>query len=213
MEVRSALLNAYCALRNGVQITLRHPQARISRHGAPPDRHGSPSRQNWGARHWLILTQLTTQSYRTPSISAHDERMNAISPKGSPLAERFSCPSGMTEHYPRVEGPSESPGDGWTVRVAAAMFPVAAAERMALMTALGDGWEVQDGRRVERADAVLLLPCSGQTVAAVRRRFPDARIVLVDSPLESATHPAGPIHRVLEAGADLYLPHIADIAA
>ena len=132
--------------------------------------------------------------------------MNAISPKGSPLAERFSCPSGMTEHYPRVEGPSESPGDGWTVRVAAAMFPVAAAERMALMTALGDGWEVQDGRRVERADAVLLLPCSGQTVAAVRRRFPDARIVLVDSPLESATHPAGPIHRVLEAGADSLPP-------
>jgi hypothetical protein len=93
------------------------------------------------------------------------------------------------------------------------MFPVAATERMALANALGDGWEVQDGRRVERADTVLVLPCRSQTVAAVRRRFPDARIVVVDSPLEGATHLPGPIQRALEAGVDLYLAHTASIAA
>lgn len=101
-----------------------------------------------------------------------------------------------------------------TNRVAAVMFPIDPRERMALTAAFGGGWEVHDGRSTERAAAVLLRPCSSQTVAAVRRRFPDALIVAVeDSPFDDATPVRGPIQRLLEAGADLYLAEVGSMAA
>ena len=101
-----------------------------------------------------------------------------------------------------------------TSRMAAVMFPINPMERMALAAALGGGWEFQDGRSTERAAAVLLRPCSSQTVAAVRRRFPDARIVVVeDAPFDGATQVRSQIRRLLEAGADVYLAEMGSMAA
>jgi hypothetical protein len=61
---------------------------------------------------------------------------------------------------------------------------------------------------------VLLRPCSSQTVAAVCRRFPDARIVVVEGmPFDGAIRVRGPIQRLLEAGADLYLAEMGSMAA
>ena len=101
-----------------------------------------------------------------------------------------------------------------TNRVAAVMFPIDAKERMALASAFGGGWEVRDGRNTERAAAVLLRPCSSQTVAAVRRRFPDARIVVVEgTPFDGTTQLRRAVQRLLEAGADLYLAEVGSMAA
>jgi hypothetical protein len=90
-------------------------------------------------------------------------------------------------------------------RVAAVMFPADALERTTLAGTLGPGWTALDGRKVDRAGAVFVRPCSIQTVAGVRRRFPDARIVVVESSVPGTTHRVGPIQRLLQAGADQYL--------
>jgi hypothetical protein len=89
--------------------------------------------------------------------------------------------------------------------VAAVMFPAAPSERAELARRLGPGWAAQDGRDARRADAVLVRPCSGQTLSALGRRFPGARIIVVDSATERATQHVGPVQRLIEAGADLYL--------
>jgi hypothetical protein len=90
-------------------------------------------------------------------------------------------------------------------RLAAVMFPASAGELAALVRTLGRGWTVQDGRRVDRAAVVFARPCSIQTIAGLRRRFPDARIVVVESPIPGLSHLVGPIQRLLQAGADQFV--------
>ncbi|MCU1352625.1 MAG: hypothetical protein JWM05_1834 [Acidimicrobiales bacterium] len=95
--------------------------------------------------------------------------------------------------------------------VAAVMFPLSESEQHRISDDLGAGWTLVDGRRADHPDAVLLPPCSRQTTAALRARFPDAQLIVVDSPtdLSEADHLAlGPIARTLEAGADVY---VADV--
>ena len=98
-------------------------------------------------------------------------------------------------------------------RVAAVMFRLSGPEGSALAAAMGEGWAVRDARQVEDPDAVLLRPCSSQTVGAVRRRYPEARIIVLDTPIGGADRGQGPIQRALEAGADLYLSQASAQAA
>jgi len=86
-------------------------------------------------------------------------------------------------------------------------------ERKLLADTLDEGWEFRDARRVEDAAAVLLRPCSTQTVAAVRRRFPDARIIVVEPPVLDGSYVASPVERALEVGADVYLAEATSWAA
>ena len=90
------------------------------------------------------------------------------------------------------------------VRRVAVMFPLPAADCSALSEALGAGWTVVDGRDVEAADAVLMLPCSEQTTVAVRNLFPEARLIVIDAADDDCTRASGPVEPCLAAGADLY---------
>ena len=95
--------------------------------------------------------------------------------------------------------------DGSAPGVAAVLFPATPTECQALADALGQGWEVRDGRRVDRAAVVFLRACSTQTIAGVRTRFPDAHLVVVEAPLGGSTYVSGRVRRALRAGVDQYL--------
>ncbi len=88
--------------------------------------------------------------------------------------------------------------DGSAPGVAAVLFPATPTECGALADALGQGWEVRDGRRVDRAAVVFLRACSTQTIAGVRTRFPDAHLVVVEAPLGGSTYVSGRVRRALE---------------
>jgi hypothetical protein len=85
------------------------------------------------------------------------------------------------------------------------MYRATPEERRAIADVMGQGWDVLDGRVVDRAAVVFIRPCSWQTIAGVRTRFPDARLVVVDSALGGSSYVAGPVRRALAAGADEYL--------
>ena len=97
--------------------------------------------------------------------------------------------------------------------VAAVMFPAGATERAALAASLGHDWTALDGRRIDHAAAVFVRPCSVQTIAGIRRRFPEAHIVIVESSVPGRTHLVGPVQRLLQAGADQYRNEIGRRAA
>jgi len=150
-----------------------------------------------GTRHDLMNIQTDGSTMRSMlSVSG-----------GSQTRPQWSAPSGQTRAQLRLaEGRPELGMDvpAWTAttrpraRVAAIMFTVDSTQRAALTAVLGGYWEVRDGRCAEHADAVLFRPCSHQTSAALHRRFPGARFIVVDSPLE-ITQCLGPIQKLLVA--------------
>lgn len=93
------------------------------------------------------------------------------------------------------------------------MFHLSSAARAALCEELGVGWSVVDGRNVDQAEVVLMLPCSEQTTRAVRNLFPEARLIVIDSTIECCPPRSGPVQRVLQAGADVYACQVPLTAA
>ncbi len=84
------------------------------------------------------------------------------------------------------------------------MFPLPPLDERAALAALCGAGEVRDSTDTDTADVVVLRPSSPQTVMAVRRRFPEARLVVIDEPA-SGVHVAGPVTRLCDAGVDAYL--------
>ena len=80
------------------------------------------------------------------------------------------------------------------------MYRAGPTEQAAIARVLGQGWEVRDGRAVEHPAVVFLRPCSTATIGALRRRFPAARLVVVDEPLGGSRYVTGPVRRALAAG-------------
>lgn len=69
-------------------------------------------------------------------------------------------------------------GDQWSVAIA---FPTTVAERQLLAHAWGSGWEVVDIRSAEpEVSAIMLRPCSPQTLAALHRDYPRATLLVVE---------------------------------
>ena len=90
--------------------------------------------------------------------------------------------------------------------VVVAALPLKASAREHLARSLGDV-EVRDIRDdVLTADLVLVPPCSPQAIAALKRAFPVARLLVVElDDDEWDVHLSGPVRRLLAAGADAYL--------
>ena len=95
-------------------------------------------------------------------------------------------------------------------------FPLKEAARDRLAVQLGDA-EVLDIRDVVvEADLVLAPSCSPQVVGALKSAYPTARIIVVElEDWEYGVNFAGPVKRLLKAGADAYLmadsiDHLAD---
>jgi hypothetical protein len=99
-------------------------------------------------------------------------------------------------------------------RTVAVMFPQSASARSGLENRLGPDFEVADGRRVDDPDVVLVTPCSVQTMARLRNDHPRAKIIVVDPDRpDLPTQLTGPVHRLLEAGADAYATEPASVVA
>lgn len=95
------------------------------------------------------------------------------------------------------------------IGVVAVTFPFSAEACAEAERRLGTGIRVVDARAVDRADVVLVHPCSAQTMTLVRATFPDAAVVVVEAASALDRTAGGPVTRMLSAGADAYLAEVA----
>ncbi|WP_344207153.1 hypothetical protein [Nonomuraea bangladeshensis] len=106
------------------------------------------------------------------------------------------------------EGDEQGPIDYESVTVVATAMELSAAARVALSTQLGADYVVLDMHAAPATADVLLVPAgSPQLIAGLRSMFPEARVVVTeieDDELGVQYH--GPVRRLLDAGADAYLP-------
>ncbi|MEU6794410.1 hypothetical protein ABZ907_22155 [Nonomuraea wenchangensis] len=106
------------------------------------------------------------------------------------------------------EAEEQAPIDYESVTVVATAMELSAAARVALSTQLGADYVVLDMHAAPATADVLLVPAgSPQLIAGLRSMFPEARVVVTeieDDELGVQYH--GPVRRLLDAGADAYLP-------
>ncbi|GAB3133849.1 hypothetical protein GCM10027258_03680 [Amycolatopsis stemonae] len=105
-----------------------------------------------------------------------------------------------------IRGAGKPPGRGGVTVVATAM-KLPASARTSLAAELGTDYVVLDLHAAPpTADVVLVPPASPQLVAHVRSMFPRARVVVTEiEDEELGISYRGPIHRMLDAGAETYL--------
>jgi hypothetical protein len=86
-------------------------------------------------------------------------------------------------------------------------FPQTPSALEALTTALGPDFDVIDIRVAPaESDLVLCRPCSPGAIRSLKRTFPAAQIIVVESPASlGSVALAGPVSRMRCAGADLYM--------
>ncbi|WP_049569961.1 response regulator transcription factor [Nonomuraea sp. SBT364] len=100
------------------------------------------------------------------------------------------------------------PPDYEGVTVVATAMELSAAARLALSTQLGADYVVLDMHAAPAtADVLLIPPGSPQLIGALRSMFPQARVVVTEiEDHELGVQYHGPVRRLLDAGADAYLP-------
>ncbi|MEV4582594.1 hypothetical protein AB0K16_56210 [Nonomuraea jabiensis] len=106
------------------------------------------------------------------------------------------------------EANDQPPIDYDDVTVVATAMELSAKARRSLSTQLGADYVVLDMNAAPATADVLLVPAvSPQLIAMLRSRFPKARVIVTeieDHELGVSYH--GPVRRLLDAGADAYLP-------
>ncbi|MFJ6015319.1 hypothetical protein [Streptomyces sp. NPDC092952] len=108
---------------------------------------------------------------------------------------------------PNAPEEGSRPPDG-SVTVVATAMELSDTARTALSDRLGPDYIVLDMRSAPRsADVLLVPPVSPQLIGSLRSSFPDARVVVteIEDP-ELGVDYQGPVRRLLDAGAELYLP-------
>ncbi|MEU4511073.1 hypothetical protein AB0G05_16400 [Nonomuraea wenchangensis] len=114
----------------------------------------------------------------------------------------------VVERAEQDEAGEQAPIDYESVTVVATAMELSAAARVALSTQLGADYVVLDMHAAPATADVLLVPAgSPQLIAGLRSMFPEARVVVTeieDDELGVQYH--GPVRRLLDAGADAYLP-------
>ncbi|MFF3665859.1 hypothetical protein [Microtetraspora malaysiensis] len=106
------------------------------------------------------------------------------------------------------EANDQAPMDYEGVTVVATAMELSTAARVALSTQLGADYVVLDMHAAPATTDVLLVPPgSPQLIAALRSMFPKARVVVTEiEDHELGVQYHGPVRRLLDAGADAYLP-------
>ncbi|MER5424191.1 hypothetical protein [Streptosporangium roseum] len=106
------------------------------------------------------------------------------------------------------EANDQPPIDYDSVTVVATAMKLSAAARMSLSTQLGADYIVLDMHAAPAtADVLLAPPCSPQLIASLRSMFPKARVIITEvEDEELGVNYHGPVRRLLNAGADAYLP-------
>lgn len=102
----------------------------------------------------------------------------------------------------------EAPIDYDGVTVVATAMELSATARVALSDQLGADYVVLDLHAAPvTADVLLIPPGSPQLIEGLRAMFPEARVVIteIEDP-ELGVRYQGPVGRLLDAGADAYLP-------
>ncbi|ACZ87487.1 hypothetical protein [Streptosporangium roseum] len=106
------------------------------------------------------------------------------------------------------EANDQPPIDYDSVTVVATAMKLSTAARVSLSTQLGADYVVLDMHAAPAtADVLLAPPGSPQLIASLRSMFPKARVIITeveDEELGVSYH--GPVRRLLNAGADAYLP-------
>lgn len=104
--------------------------------------------------------------------------------------------------------PAEPSRPSEQVTVVAAAMKLSAQARAILSEQLGPGHLVVDIRQAPTSTEVLLVPVlSGNALAGLRGQFPNARIIVTEiDDTEADVDYRGPVRRMLDAGADAYLP-------
>ncbi|WP_045074157.1 hypothetical protein [Psychromicrobium lacuslunae] len=115
-----------------------------------------------------------------------------------------------------AEEPEQDPvPDG--VKVIATAIPLASAARRRLSDEFGENYIVLDLSKAPASSEVLLIhPVSPQLLGILRQQFPQARVIITEiDDEELGVNYSGPVGRLLEAGADAYLPpqSITEVAA
>ncbi|MGW0200282.1 hypothetical protein [Nonomuraea sp. NPDC003201] len=106
------------------------------------------------------------------------------------------------------EADDQAPIDYESVTVVATAMELSTAARVALSTQLGADYVVLDMHAAPATTDVLLVPPgSPQLIAALRSMFPKARVIVTEiEDHELGVQYHGPVRRLLDAGADAYLP-------
>nr|BAM98989.1 hypothetical protein [Streptosporangium amethystogenes] len=106
------------------------------------------------------------------------------------------------------ETAGQSPIDYDDVTVVATAMELSAAARRSLSTQLGTGYVVLDMNAAPAtADVLLVPPVSPQLIASLRSMFPRARLIITEiEDDELGVSYRGPVRRLLDAGAEAYLP-------
>lgn len=106
------------------------------------------------------------------------------------------------------EADDQAPIDYESVTVVATAMELSTAARVTLSTQLGADYVVLDMHAAPAtADVLLVPPGSPQLIAALRSRFPKARVIVTEiEDHELGIQYYGPVRRLLDAGADAYLP-------
>ena len=94
------------------------------------------------------------------------------------------------------------------VTVVATAMKLSSSARASLSEQLGPDYIVLDLHSAPRsADVLLIPPVSPQLIGSLSAMFPNARTIIAEiEDEELGVSYQGPVHRLLDAGADLYLP-------
>ncbi|MDF5757643.1 hypothetical protein [Spongiactinospora sp. TRM90649] len=106
------------------------------------------------------------------------------------------------------EADDQPPVDYDDVTVVATTMKLSAKARTSLSTRLGADYIVLDIKAAPAtADVLLVPPGSPQLIASLRSMFPKARVIVTEiEDDELGVNYPGPVQRLLDAGADAYLP-------
>ncbi|PZG11734.1 hypothetical protein C1J01_34455 [Nonomuraea aridisoli] len=114
----------------------------------------------------------------------------------------------VVDRDPPDEAEDRTPVDYESVTVVATAMELSTAARVALGTQLGADYVVLDMHAAPTTTDVLLVPPgSPQLIGALRAMFPKARVIVTEiEDHELGVQYHGPVRRLLDAGADAYLP-------
>jgi hypothetical protein len=109
---------------------------------------------------------------------------------------------------PGHESGERSPFADENVTLVATAMKLSESARLSLSAQLGPDYVVLDLHSApETVDVLLIPPVSPQLIAGLRAKFPKARVVIAEiEDQELGVSYEGPLRRLLDAGADTYLP-------
>lgn len=134
--------------------------------------------------------------------------IEALGPGDELVVHRDGRPIGTISGTPDTVPADRPTSDYEDVMVVATAMKLSASARAALSDRLGPDYIVLDMHKAPKSAEVLLVPpVSPQLIGSLRAMFPQARVVIAEiEDAELGVSYEGPVRRLINAGADVYLP-------